>query len=83
MWVTPKIHSGKNKNKFNKEFFSHYLGQNKNNLFLMYLLWRVMNGLNIYTEYSFITFGHTKFSCDHCFGNFKKKGKSHANAYLV
>ena len=39
----------------------------------MYLLWRVMSGLNVYIEYSFMTVGHTKFSCDRCFGNFKQK----------
>ena len=39
----------------------------------MYLLWRVLCGLNDYIEYSFMTVGHTKFSCDRCFGSFKKK----------
>ena len=32
-----------------------------------------MTGLNDYIEYSFMTVGHTKFSCDRCFGCFKKK----------
>ena len=49
------------------------VGQNKNNFFIMYLLWRVMSGLNDFIEYSFMTVGHTKFSCDRCFGSFKKK----------
>ena len=32
-----------------------------------------MSGLNTQIEYSFMTVGHTKFSCDRCFGVFKKK----------
>ena len=32
-----------------------------------------MSGLNTDIEYSFMTVGHTKFSCDRCFGAFKKK----------
>ena len=39
----------------------------------MYLLWRVNVGLNTDIEYSFMTVGPTKFSCDRCFGSFKKK----------
>ena len=32
-----------------------------------------MSGLNVSIEYSFMTVGHTKFSCDRWFGVFKKK----------
>ena len=32
-----------------------------------------MMRLNLEIEYSFMTVGHTKFSCDRCFGVFKKK----------
>ena len=40
---------------------------------MWYLMYRVMTGLNTNIEYSFVTVGHTKFSCDRCFGVFKKK----------
>ncbi|XP_066913328.1 uncharacterized protein [Clytia hemisphaerica] len=51
-------------------------GQNKNNAFLWYLMWRILNGLHEKIEYSFMIAGHTKFSCDRCFGSFKKKLRS-------
>ena len=48
-------------------------GQNKNNYFLWYLAYRTIIGLNHDIEYSFMCVGHTKFSCDRCFGVLKKK----------
>uniref|UniRef100_A0A7M5WUX8 DUF7869 domain-containing protein n=1 Tax=Clytia hemisphaerica TaxID=252671 RepID=A0A7M5WUX8_9CNID len=54
----------------------NYSGQNKNNPFLWYLMWRILNGLHEKIEYSFMIAGHTKFSCDRCFGSFKKKLRS-------
>uniref|UniRef100_A0A7M5XGV4 DUF7869 domain-containing protein n=2 Tax=Clytia hemisphaerica TaxID=252671 RepID=A0A7M5XGV4_9CNID len=48
-------------------------GQNKNNAFVWYLMWRIINGYHESIEYSFMVAGHTKFSCDRCFGSFKKQ----------
>jgi len=50
-------------------------GQNKNNMFIHYMLWRVINELHFSIEYSFLIAGHTKFSCDQCFGTMKTKIK--------
>eukprot|EP00111_Clytia_hemisphaerica_P021625 TCONS_00063608-protein len=50
--------------------------QNKNNAFIWYLMWRILNGFHEKIEYSFMIAGHTKFSCDRCFGSFKKKLRS-------
>lgn len=40
---------------------------------MAYLLWRVATGRNQSIEYNFLIAGHTKFSCDLCFGHIKKK----------
>ena len=48
-------------------------GQNKNNFFIWYFAYRTIIGLNEEMEYSFMCVGHTKFSCDRCFGVLKKK----------
>ncbi|XP_067939703.1 uncharacterized protein [Watersipora subatra] len=48
-------------------------GQNKNNAVIQYLAWRVANGLHKEIELNFLVAGHTKFSCDYCFGLLKKK----------
>ena len=53
------------------EFFS--IGQNKNNYFSWYLLYRTIADLHKSVEYTFMTVGHTKFSCDRNFGVLKKK----------
>ena len=44
------------------------VGQNKNNAFMFYLLWRVMSGSHKSITLSFMVAGHTKFSCDRHFG---------------
>lgn len=43
-------------------------GQNKNNIMLWYLTWRVATGLNATASIAFLPAGHTKFSPDWCFG---------------
>ena len=47
-------------------------GQNKNNAFVQYLVWRTLTGRHDTIEYSFMLVGHTKFSPDSYFGLFKK-----------
>lgn len=47
-------------------------GQNKNSCMMMYLLWRVLTGRHKSITISFMLTGHTKFSCDWCFGLFKR-----------
>lgn len=54
-------------------FLLSYSGQNKNNPMMAYLLWRVETGRHLSIEYNFLVAGHTKFSCDLCFGYLKKK----------
>lgn len=49
------------------------VGQNKNNILLGYLCWRVCKGMNKEIVLSFMPVGHTKFSCDWAFGLLKKK----------
>ena len=39
-------------------------GQNKNNVMIDYLMWRVMAGRHTNFTYSFLIVGHTKFSLD-------------------
>lgn len=39
---------------------------------LQYLVWRVVTGLNLEVELSFLPVGHIKFRPDACFGTFKK-----------
>ena len=46
-----------------KKSFS-FSGQNKNNMFIWYFMWRILNNLHEEVEYSFMIAGHTKFSCD-------------------
>ena len=48
-------------------------GQNKNNIMVGYLLWRVLTGLHNNITLSFMIVGHTKFSPDWCFGLLKKR----------
>ncbi|XP_050401008.1 uncharacterized protein LOC126817880 [Patella vulgata] len=48
-------------------------GQNKNNYFLWYLAWRVMNNLHRSITMNFLITGHTKFAPDWCFGLIKQK----------
>ena len=50
-------------------------GQNKNSSMMMYLLWRVLTGRHSVITLSFLIAGHTKFSCDWCFGLVKRKFK--------
>ncbi|KAK3737671.1 hypothetical protein RRG08_066358 [Elysia crispata] len=42
---------------------------------MMYLLWRVLTGRHTKITLSFLIAGHTKFSCDWCFGLLKRKFK--------
>lgn len=49
------------------------VSQNKNNIMIGYLVWRVLKGLNESITLSFLPVGHTKFSCDWAFGLLKKK----------
>ena len=70
-------------------FFSHHglgesnahlhagncVGQNKNNYFLWYFAWRIMNELHASIIYSFLIAGHTKFGPDRSFGMIKKAYK--------
>lgn len=46
------------------------VGQNKNNIVIGYLVWRVINNLNAFI--TFLPAGHTKFGCDWAFGLLKK-----------
>lgn len=47
------------------------VGQNKNNMLMWYLAWRVMNGLHEEITINFMLSGHTKFSPDSAFGLYK------------
>lgn len=49
------------------------VAQNKNNIVMGYLIWRILKNLNDSISLSFLPIGHTKFSCDLAFGIFKKK----------
>ena len=46
------------------------VGQNKNNIVVQYLVWRVIAGLSETVELSFMLVGHTKFAQDRFFGGF-------------
>ena len=48
-------------------------GQNKNNLTLQYLSWRVSSELHTSVALSFLLVGHTKFAPDWCFRLVKRK----------
>lgn len=50
-------------------------GQNKNNYFLWYFAWRIINKLHHTINYSFLIAGHTKFGPDRCFGLIKRAFK--------
>ena len=50
-------------------------GQNKNNYFIWYLVWRILMDLHHNILYSFLIAGHTKFGPDRCFGMVKKAYK--------
>lgn len=59
-----------------KHLFLHAdncVAQNKNNIMIGYLVWRIINGLNDIITLSFLPVGHTTFSCDWAFGLLKKK----------
>jgi hypothetical protein len=48
------------------------VGQNKNNIVLGYLAWRILSGRNRTIRLSFMLPGHTKFAPDRFFGQIKK-----------
>ncbi|KAG8270566.1 hypothetical protein J6590_083241 [Homalodisca vitripennis] len=48
------------------------VGQNKNNILMGYLAWRICHNKNKKICLSFMPVGHTKFACDWAFGLFKK-----------
>ena len=48
------------------------VGQNKNDIVVQYLAWRIIAGLNDTAELSFMLVGHTKFAPDCFFGLFKR-----------
>ena len=50
-------------------------GQNKNNFFIWYLVWRTILQLHLSVRYSFLITGHTKFGPDRCFGIIKRSYK--------
>ena len=49
------------------------VGQNKNNVIMHYLCWRILAGLNKYIRIMFLPVGHTKFAPDGGFGLIKSK----------
>ncbi|KAG8266542.1 hypothetical protein J6590_108221 [Homalodisca vitripennis] len=49
------------------------VGQNKNNILMGYLAWRICEHKNKKIVLSFMPVGHTKFACDWAFGLLKKK----------
>lgn len=49
------------------------VGQNKNNILMGYLAWRICKKKNKKIILSFTSVGHTKFACDWAFGLLKKK----------
>ena len=51
------------------------VGQNKNNILMQYLMWRIMTGRSNCIEISFMIVGHTKFAPDRFFGQIKKRYK--------
>ena len=57
-----------------KDVYLHadnYVGQNKNNTMIHYLIWRTLTHQHRNVTISFLPVGHTKFSPDWCFGLFK------------
>ena len=68
-----KVHS-----KFKGRLLLHTdncVGQNKNNAFIHYLMWRVANGKNSSISLSFMIAGHTKFAPDRHFGLIRKTNR--------
>ena len=53
-----------------------FIGQNKNNIVMQYLQWRVESGLHEKVEFYFLIAGHTKFACDAMLGLMKRKFKT-------
>ena len=51
---------------------NNYVGQNKNNAVMQYMMWRIMTGRHKRIRLSFLVVGHTKFSPDWCFRLFKR-----------
>ena len=49
------------------------VGQNKNNIVIQYLVWRVATGKSTKCSLSFMLSGHTKFTPDRFFGLFKRR----------
>ena len=47
-------------------------GQNKNNIMMRYLMWRVATGLHKFACICLMVAGHTKFAPDWCFGLLKR-----------
>ena len=60
----------------NDKILLHCVGQNKNNAFIFFLLWRVMTGKEKDITLSFMVAGHKKFSCDRFFGLIKNRDTS-------
>ncbi|XP_071053768.1 uncharacterized protein [Onthophagus taurus] len=54
-------------------FSDNCVGQNKNNVVIGYLMWRVAKGLQKAILFNFLLTGHTKFTPDRFFGIFKAK----------
>nr|XP_022908321.1 uncharacterized protein LOC111419695 isoform X2 [Onthophagus taurus] len=54
-------------------FCDNCVGQNKNNVLLSYLQWRLARGLNKTVLLNFLLTGHRKFTSDRFFGIFKAK----------
>ncbi|ELT89668.1 hypothetical protein CAPTEDRAFT_217262 [Capitella teleta] len=57
-------------------------GQNNNKFVLWYFAWRVVMGFLKSIELDFMPTGHTKFSCDQCFGLVKQAFKRHVVSTL-
>lgn len=51
----------------------HCVGQNKNNVMMQYLCWRVLAGLHKVIKIMFLSVGHTKFAPNAGFGVLKSK----------
>ena len=55
----------------------NFVGQNKNNFMVQYLMWRTLAGINEDVELSFMLVGHTKFAPDRFFGLLKISTENH------
>lgn len=75
--ITSLFHHYLEQNSKGEDVMHHHadncVGQNKNNILLSYLAWRISNNKNKMIVLSFMPVGHTKFSCDWAFGLFKNK----------